>query len=51
MHLQQMTIKDEAVETRIRDRSATVTYDDANADVSQLTSATTNAGYPSTPQS
>lgn len=46
-----MTIKDETVETRIQDRTATVTYDDAKADVNQLTSATTNAGYPSTPQS
>jgi periplasmic mercuric ion binding protein len=34
-----------------KDKTATVTYDDAKADVSQLTSATTNAGYPSTPKS
>jgi mercuric ion binding protein len=34
-----------------KDRTATVTYDDAKADVSQLTSATTNAGYPSMPRS
>jgi len=34
-----------------KDSTATVTYDDAKADVSQLTSATTNAGYPSTPKS
>jgi mercuric ion binding protein len=34
-----------------KDRTATVTYDDARADVSQLTLATTNAGYPSTPKS
>jgi periplasmic mercuric ion binding protein len=34
-----------------KDRTATVTYDDAKADISQLTSATTNAGYPSTPKS
>ena len=34
-----------------KDKTATVTYDDAKADVNQLTSATTNAGYPSTPKS
>lgn len=34
-----------------KDKTATVTYDDAKADVSQLTSATTNVGYPSTPKS
>jgi len=34
-----------------KDKTATVTYDDAKADVKQLTSATTNAGYPSTPKS
>jgi periplasmic mercuric ion binding protein len=34
-----------------KDRTATVTYDDAKADVGELTSATTNAGYPSTPKS
>ncbi|MFB9264232.1 cation transporter [Bradyrhizobium erythrophlei] len=34
-----------------KDRTATVTYDDAKADVGQLTSATTNAGYPSAPRS
>ena len=33
------------------DRTATVTYDDAKADVDQLTSATTKAGYPSAPKS
>jgi mercuric ion binding protein len=32
-------------------RTATITYDDAKADVNQLTSATTQAGYPSTPRS
>jgi len=34
-----------------REKSATVIYDDAKADVNQLTSATTKAGYPSAPKS
>ena len=34
-----------------KDRTATVVYDDAKADVNQLTSATTKAGYPSAPKS
>jgi periplasmic mercuric ion binding protein len=34
-----------------KDRTATVNYDDAKADVNQLTSATTKAGYPSAPRS
>jgi mercuric ion binding protein len=34
-----------------KDRTATITYDDAKADVDQLTSATTKAGYPSAPKS
>ena len=34
-----------------KDRTAIVTYDDAKADVNQLTSATTKAGYPSAPKS
>ena len=33
------------------DKTATITYDDSKADVNQLTSATTNAGYPSAPKS
>ena len=33
-----------------KDRTATVIYDDAKADVNQLTSATTKAGYPSAPK-
>jgi mercuric ion binding protein len=33
------------------ERTATITYDDTKADVSQLTSATTKAGYPSAPKS
>jgi mercuric ion binding protein len=33
-----------------KDKTATVTYDDAKADVSQLTSATTKAGYSSAPK-
>lgn len=38
------------VAVSFKDKTATVTYDDAKADVSQLTSATTNAGYPSAPK-
>ena len=34
-----------------KEKTATVTYDDAKANVSQLTSATTKAGYPSAPKS
>ena len=34
-----------------KDRTAIITYDDAKADLNQLTSATTKAGYPSTPKS
>jgi mercuric ion binding protein len=34
-----------------KDRTAKITYDDAKADVNQLTSATTRAGYPSAPKS
>jgi mercuric ion binding protein len=34
-----------------KDKSAVVTYDDAKADLSELTRATTNAGYPSAPRS
>lgn len=34
-----------------QDRTATITYDDTKANVSQLTSATTKAGYPSAPKS
>jgi periplasmic mercuric ion binding protein len=34
-----------------KDKTATVIYDDAKADVNQLTSATTDAGYPSVPKS
>ncbi|MCC8963791.1 cation transporter [Bradyrhizobium sp. Pear76] len=33
-----------------KDKTATIVYDDAKADVSQLTSATTKAGYPSAPK-
>jgi mercuric ion binding protein len=33
------------------ERTATITYDDTKADVSQLTSATIKAGYPSAPKS
>ena len=34
-----------------KDRTAIITYDDAKADLNQLTSATTKAGYPSAPKS
>jgi mercuric ion binding protein len=34
-----------------KDKTATVIYDDARADVNELTSATTKAGYPSAPKS
>lgn len=34
-----------------KDKTATIIYDDAKANVNQLTSATTNAGYPSAPKS
>jgi mercuric ion binding protein len=34
-----------------KDKTATVIYDDATANVNQLTSATTKAGYPSAPKS
>lgn len=40
--------------TEANDKSptiATVTYDDAVTDISKLVTATTNAGYPSTPRS
>ena len=33
-----------------KDKTATVVYDDAKADVNQLTTATTKAGYPSAPK-
>lgn len=34
-----------------KDKTAVVTYDDAKTDVNALTTATTNAGYPSAPKS
>ena len=34
-----------------KDKTATVIYDDAEANVNQLTSATTKAGHPSAPKS
>jgi periplasmic mercuric ion binding protein len=39
------------VAVSFKDKTATVVYDDAKADVNQLTSATTRAGYPSAPKS
>jgi periplasmic mercuric ion binding protein len=38
------------VAVSFKDQTATVVYDDAKANVNQLTSATTNAGYPSAPK-
>jgi periplasmic mercuric ion binding protein len=35
----------------LKDKTAIVTFDDAKADVTALTNATTSAGYPSTPKS
>ncbi len=34
-----------------KDKTAVVTYDDAKTNVNALTTATTNAGYPSAPKS
>lgn len=39
------------VAVSFKDKTATVTYDDAKADVKALTAATTDAGYPSAPRS
>jgi mercuric ion binding protein len=39
------------VAVSFKDKTATVIYDDAKANVDQLTSATTKAGYPSAPKS
>ena len=39
------------VAVSFREKTATITYDDAKADVDKLTSATTKAGYPSAPKS
>lgn len=39
-----------AVSVSLRDKTATVTFDDAKTDVKALTTATTNAGYPSSPK-
>ena len=39
------------VAVSFKDKTATVIYDDAKADVNALTSATTKAGYPSAPKS
>ena len=38
-----------SVAVSYKNKTATITYDDAKADVNQLTSATTKAGYPSAP--
>jgi mercuric ion binding protein len=38
------------VTVSFKDKTATIIYDDAKANVNQLTSATTKAGYPSTPK-
>jgi periplasmic mercuric ion binding protein len=39
------------VAVSFKDKTATVIYNDAKADVNQLTSATAKAGYPSAPKS
>jgi len=39
------------VAVSFKDKTATVTYDDRKADLKALTTATTNAGYPSAPRS
>jgi periplasmic mercuric ion binding protein len=39
------------VAVSFKDKTATVIYDDAKANVDQLRSATTKAGYPSAPKS
>ena len=39
------------VAVNYKDKTATVTFDDAKANVNELTSATTKAGYPSAPRS
>jgi mercuric ion binding protein len=39
------------VTVSFKDKTATVIYDDAKANVNELTSATTKAGYPSAPKS
>jgi len=41
----------ESVAVSFRQKTATVTYDDAKTNVKALTAATTNAGYPSSPKS
>jgi mercuric ion binding protein len=38
------------VAVSFKDKTATVTYDDARTDVRALSAATTNAGYPSAPK-
>jgi len=38
------------VAVSFREKTATVVYDDAKAEVDQLASATTKAGYPSSPK-
>ena len=39
------------VTVSFKNKTAVVTYDDARADLKALTTATTNAGYPSAPKS
>lgn len=41
----------ERVVVSLQQKTATVTYDDAETSVKALTAATTSAGYPSAPQS
>ena len=39
------------VAVSFKDKTATVTYDDSKVDLKALSTATTNAGYPSAPRS
>lgn len=39
-----------AATVSFKDKTATITYDDSKTDVTALTAATTEAGYPSTPK-
>jgi copper chaperone CopZ len=46
-----LTIRVTKVVVSYKDKTAVVTYDETKADVKALTTATTNAGYPSAPKS
>jgi periplasmic mercuric ion binding protein len=53
MHPVDMTInkQDREASVSFKDKAAVATYDDSKADVTALTTASPNAGYPSTPRS